>query len=213
MAPLLALIIMLIPLAIAPGLVFYFDITTKVIVLLAGTAAAVIYWAATGRSSGFLCASRAARWFTWLLIGMAASLVLSTLLSVNPALSLGGSKWRNWGLVTLLAMLLLVWFVAACCAGQPRRLRTILRAVTASGLITAIYGIAQYFGWDPLLNPSAYHVGEGIYRIVRPPSTLGHADYFASWQLCPVFFSAALVLTDKSHFWRRLAWLSCLTWR
>ena len=206
MALLLAVVMALIPLAIAPGWFFYFDVTPKVVLLLLGTAAAAIWWAATGGAAGFYRASRAARWFLLGVCGMAVSLVISTLASVNPALSLGGSNWRYWGLLTQLAALGFAYLVAACCAGRPRRLHVLLRSIAASGLIVALYGIAQYFGWDPLLDARGYHVGDGIWTIVRPPSTLGHADYSANWLLFVVFAGAALAVSEQRTPWRWLAW-------
>ena len=206
MALLLAVVMALIPLAIAPGCFFYFDVTPKVVLLLLGTAAAAIWWAATGGAAGFYRASRAARWFLLGVCGMAVSLVISTLASVNPALSLGGSNWRYWGLLTQLAALGFAYLVAACCAGRPGRLHVLLRSIAASGLIVALYGIAQYFGWDPFLDARGYHVGEGIWTIVRPPSTLGHADYSANWLLFVVFAGAALAVSEQRTPWRWLAW-------
>jgi O-antigen ligase len=206
MALLLAVVMALIPLAIAPGWFFYFDVTPKVVLLLLGTAAAAIWWAATGGAAGFYRASRAARWFLLGVCGMAVSLVISTLASVNPALSLGGSNWRYWGLLTQLAALGFAYLVAACCAGRPGRLHVLLRSIAASGLIVALYGIAQYFGWDPFLDARGYHVGEGIWAIVRPPSTLGHADYSANWLLFVVFAGAALAVSEQRTPWRWLAW-------
>jgi O-antigen ligase len=198
MAPLLALVLLLIPLAIVPGWFFYFDVTPKTVVLVLGTAAAAIWWAALG-------SRRVPRWFSALMGAMTVSLVASTIASGNRNLSLGGSNWRFWGLVPQLAALGFAWLVAASCAGRPDRTRTLLRAVTLGGLPVAGYGIAQYFGYDPLLNPAVYHVGEGIYTIVRPPSTLGHADYFADWLLFVIFAAAALVLSEKAQLWKWLA--------
>jgi hypothetical protein len=117
MALLLSLVIALIPLAIAPGLFFYFDVTPKIVLLLLGTAGAAVWWTAGGGAQGFHRASRASRWFVFTLLWMTGSLVVSTLASVNPALSLGGSNWRRWGLVTQLTALALAYLVAACCAG------------------------------------------------------------------------------------------------
>ena len=205
MALLLAAVIALIPLAIAPGRLFYFDVTPKVVLLLWGTAAAAVWWTAARGAAGLHRASRAARWFVLALCGMAVSLAVSTLASVNPALSLGGSSWRYWGLLTQLAALAFAYLVAACCAGQPGRLRVVLRGVAASGLIVAAYGIAQYFGWDPLLDARGYHVGEGIWAIMRPPSTLGHADYSANWLLFVVFAGAALAVSEEQTPWKWLA--------
>ena len=186
MALLLAVVMGLIPLAIAPGCFFYFDVTPKVVLLLLGTAAAAIWWAAAGGAQGFYPGSRAARWFLVALCGMAVSLAVSTLASVNPAVSLGGGNWRYWGLVTQLAALGFAYMVAACCAGRPGRLRVILRGIAVSGLLVAGYGIAQYFGWDPLLDARGYHVGEGIWAIVRPPATLGHVARCPPGPQCPV---------------------------
>jgi len=206
MALLLAVVLALIPLAIAPGWFFYFDVTPKVVLLLLGTAAAALWWAATGGAAGFYRASRPARWFLLSICAMAVSLAVSTLASVNPALSLGGSNWRYWGLLTQLAALGFAYLVAACCAGRPDRLRIVLRAIAASGLIVAVYGIVQYFGWDPWLDARGYHIGEGIWTIVRPPSTLGHADYSANWLLFAVFAGAALAVSEQRTPWRWLAW-------
>jgi len=203
---LLALVMVLIPLAIAPGTFFYFDVTPKTVIFLLGTAAAILWWAAAGVGAGLYRASRPARWFLLALGGMAISLAVSTVTSVNPALSLAGSNWRYWGLLTQLAALGFTYLVAACCAGQPDRLRWILRAIAAGGLIVALYGIAQYFAWDPLLDARGYHVGEGIWAIVRPPSTLGHADYSANWLLLVVFAGAALAASDERPVWRWLAY-------
>jgi O-antigen ligase len=215
MALLLAFVVALIPLIIAPGLSFYFDVTPKIVLLLLGTAAAAVWWAWKGGLAPLYRASREARWFLWAMCGMAASLIVSTLVSVNRAVSLGGSNWRYWGLITQLAALGSACLAAACFVGRPGRLRVLLRAIAASGLIAALYGIAQYFGWDPLLDARAYHVGEGVFTIVRPPSTLGHADYFANWLLCVVFASVALVTEQSppasSQFWKLLAWISLAT--
>jgi O-antigen ligase len=210
MALLLAVVLALIPLAIAPGCFFYFDVTPKTVLLLLGTAAATLWWAAADTcwtAAGLYRASRAARWFLLALCGMAVLLVVSTLASVNPALSLGGSNWRYWGLVTQLAALGFAYLVAVCCAGRPGRLRVLLRAIAVSGLIVSLYGIAQYLGWDPLLDARGYHVGEGIWAIVRPPSTLGHADYSANWLVFVVFAGAALRVSETRTSRRWFGWV------
>ena len=82
MALLLAVVMALIPLAIAPGWFFYFDVTPKVVLLLLGAAAAAVWWAASATCwtpAGLYRASRAARWFLMAIGGMAVSLVVSTL--------------------------------------------------------------------------------------------------------------------------------------
>ena len=205
MALLLALAVALIPLAIAPGAFFYFDVTPKIVLLLLATAAAAIWWAWAGARAKAHRASLESRFFFVALCGIALSLIVSTLASVNRAQSFSGSSWRYWGLLTHLTALAFAWMVAESCAGQPGARRTMLRAIAASGLIGAAYGIAQYFGWDPLLDPRGYQSGEGVYMIVRPPGTLGHADYFANWLLFTTFGAVALAFIDEAPFWKWLA--------
>ncbi|HEX3880457.1 MAG TPA: O-antigen ligase family protein, partial [Bryobacteraceae bacterium] len=121
----------------------------------------------------------------WLVAASAASLIVSACLSSNPELSWYGSAWRRYGVIAQVATLLLAWGVAA----QASKVSSMLKIISAAGLITALYGIAQYFGWDPILPAASYHIGEGVWTIVRPPSTLGYSSYFATWLLFIVFLS------------------------
>lgn len=164
----------LIALILAPGVTFSFDIVPKLVILLAAAALAAF---PTRRSR-----------FLYLTILTLVSLAVSTALSGRPALSFYGSGWRRYGALAQLAVLLLAWSIY----GEARRITVFLRVVTAAGAVTALYGIAQYLGWDPLLPAAAYHIGEGIWTIVRPPSTLGYASYFATWLLFVIFWSLAL---------------------
>jgi len=214
MSLLLALVVALIPLAMAPGQFFYFDVTPKIVVLMLGTAAAAVWWALQSGRASLYQGSPEARWFLLATCGMAVSLIVSTLASVNRAVSLWGSNWRYWGLVTQLATLGLAYMVASQCLGRRRPLRVILRATAVSGLVVSTYGIAQYFGWDPFQDARTYHVGQGIWMIVRPPSTLGHADYLANWLLFVVFADAALLSElqpaepRSGQAWKYLGWIS-----
>src|SRR5262249_1822299 len=66
----------------------------------------------------------------------------------------------------------------------------------------AIYGMLQYFGVDPLLNAAGYHFGEGVYQIVRPPATLGHAAYYATYMLYAAFAGGFLATEESDARWR-----------
>jgi O-antigen ligase len=123
---------------------------------------------------------------TWLATGIA------TAFSSYPLLSLNGSNWRRFGFIVETALLLFVLVSAAWLAADQDNARVLLRACVASGGLGALYGIAQYFGLDPWLPPAAYQAGEGQFTIVRPPGTLGHADYFAAWLVTVTFFGFAL---------------------
>jgi len=161
-------------LILAPGIAFTFDIVPKLVVLLAAAALAAF----PARRSRFL----------YLIVLTLAWLAVSTALSSRPWLSFFGSGWRRYGALAQLAVLLLAWSIY----GEARRIAIFLRIVAAAGAITALYGIAQYLGWDPILPAAGYHIGSGVWTIVRPPSTLGYASYFATWLLFVIFWSLAL---------------------
>ncbi len=201
MAVLLAVAIAFISLIVTPGYYFYFDVTPKIVVLLAAVGLLLV-WAAVSADirHGY---SRLSRCFSLLLLLNVVSLAVSTLFSKRPELSLFGTNWRRYGSVIQGAICLLAWLVMLICAGRPARVKVVLRGVTLAGAIGAIYGVAQYFGWDPLLPRVAYQVGEGIWAIVRPPGTLGYASYFATWLLMVAFLGAALAVMDDSKAWRR----------
>jgi O-antigen ligase len=179
----------LIALILAPGFFFYFDITPKLIVLL-------LLAAASG--AGLRPALRSA--FSILILLALLSLALSTALSPMPAISAFGSNWRRFGAVPQAAILLFAWWLFA----QAHRVLPMLRVIAAAGAVTALYGIAQYFGFDPVLPAAAYHIGEGVWTIVRPPSTLGYVSYFATWLLFVAFLSLAI----PGRLWKAVAALS-----
>ena len=117
-----------------------------------------------------------------------ASLALSTALSPNPSLSFYGTHWRQYGSLAQAAVVIFAWALST----GTGRTGIVLRAVSIAGGLTALYGIAQYLGWDPILPAAGYHIGEGIWTIVRPPSTFGYVSYFATWLLFVIFLSLAL---------------------
>jgi tetratricopeptide (TPR) repeat protein len=172
------------PLLILPGVFFHYDVTPKALVVLGGAAAAAALY-------------RPARPLDWLLGAQALSLLVSTALSTDPALSFAGSNWRRLGLGSWLAVLILSHAASRLPAAA------LLRAIAASGGIGGLYGIAQYFGWDPLIPPASYRVGEGVWAIVRPPGTLGHAGYFVVFLLHGVFTGLAVAREDPDRRWRR----------
>jgi O-antigen ligase len=187
-----------IALIITPGLMFYFDVAPKVAVLLVGTAALLI------GSTRQRAIPRPYTFWIWLAASL-VSLGVSTVFSANRALSVFGSTWREYGAATQAAVLLLAAMVAWNTAGREDSVKAMLRAVAAAALASGAYGIAQYFGWDPFQPAEAYHVGEGVWTIVRPPGTMGYASYFATWLLMAVFLSLALAQWETRALWRRMA--------
>jgi O-antigen ligase len=202
---LLPLVVALVPLIIAPGLLFYFDVTPKVALLLMGVAAALPWF-----SPCKLTARREGRWLCLLLGAQAVSLIFSTVLSTRARLSVFGTNWRRFGLITQLALLLFTLLAAAELAGDRRRLRWYLRAVATAAIPISLYAMAQYFGWDPWIPKQAYHAGEGIWTIVRPPGTLGYVSYLANYLVFAAFLGAALYSIETPGWWKRAGALAAV---
>lgn len=198
MTVLMGLLLALVPLTIAPGLLFYFDVTPKIVILLAGAAVALPCFALGKEARGRMFLTP----FGILSAALWISLLVSTIWSVDPALSVGGTNWRRLGLVSWTAILALAYIAYAHFQGRPREILVVLRGITVSGTVVSAYGVLQFFGWDPWLPREAYHIGEGIWTIVRPPGTLGYVTYFAAYLLSVVFSGAALCLVEPSRCWK-----------
>src|ERR1035438_1614580 len=130
MAFLVALIVPLVALIVTPGLLFYFDVTPKLVVLLAFTAALLVAWAFRSpvRIRGF-------PWFSPVVLFGLGSLALSTILSASPALSLYGTSWRRYGALSQASILAVAFLVATHIAGRAER-------------ATAINATARMLAWD-----------------------------------------------------------------
>jgi hypothetical protein len=190
--------VFLVPLALAPRLLFYYDIGPKIDLLLLSAAAALAFTSGDLDSLMAFRGTRFGRWYTW---ASGAAIVLAgitTLTSAHRTLAWYGSTWRRMGALTDGAIVLAALCIAAYTVRSPTRLAWLLRAMCAAGLLASIYGIAQYFGWDPILPKAGYEVGDGVFQIVRPPSTMGHSDYFAAFLLWPVFAGISLFREEWS---------------
>ncbi len=188
-----AAVVFLVPLALWPGRFFYYDITPKACLLYLGAALlAATAWMAAGRLRT-AAGDAWGRWYLGLLFASIGIALAAAAVSPITQLAWQGSNWRRGGAVTEAAVLIAALLIALCPAIPT------LRSLCAAGIIAASYGIGQYFGWDPWINRSAYEVGEGIYQIVRPPSTLGHSDYFAAFLLWSVFAGLGLWVSGASR--------------
>jgi O-antigen ligase len=204
---LVPLVAALVPLIITPGLLSYFDITPKIAILLFSLPLILLYPRANISNLYVLLRAPAGRWFAFLIGLTWLGSALATAFSSYPLLSLDGGNWRRYGFIVESGLLLFVLLSAAWLAADQNNIRALLRASVTSGGLAALYGIAQYFGWDPWLPASAYQAGEGSFTIVRPPGTLGHADYFAAWLVIVTFFGLALARLEPARWaqWAALA--------
>ena len=187
------------PLIIAPGFLLSYDITPKIAALTIG--ACLLLWFHKDnltRVREMLRTGRG-RWFVGLLAAQWMAVAIATVLSTSPSLSLNGSAWRRFGLFTQTCVILAGLLTAAWISEDRSRIRTILRMCTGAGAVAALYGVLQYSGWDPLIPAGAYHAGEGPFTIVRPPGTLGHADYFAAWLVLVFFAAVAMASMEETR--------------
>jgi len=180
-------IVIAIPLALAPGLFFYYDVTPKAGILLAATAILLLWTAWKPKTSVVFWTSRFGRWNAILTAAFILLTVVAAANSPSVSLAWNGSNWRRWGAVEQIATVVCALLVASIARSTPSSRLVILRALCVVGVVAAVYGILQYFGFDPLLQSATYLVGEGSYQIVRPPGPLGHSDYFAAFLLWPIF--------------------------
>ena len=197
---LLPVLAALVPAALFPDLSFYFDITPKIVLLLTGTALLLLFWKPS--------LPQWPKWRRWMMSLLGLQFVwmaIATAVSTHPALSLNGGNWRRLGLISYTAVLTYSILVIVDCSGRPDRITGYLRAIAIAGMPISLYGIAQYFGFDPWLDPAGYHAGEGPFTIVRPPSTLGHSNYFGAYLVYVVFAAVALTRISESRLSKTLA--------
>jgi len=189
-----------VPIIILPRWSFYFDVIPKIALVLAIAALAIScarFWRVPESSRG--------RRFLWLCAAQAGAAVLATVFSTHRALSFFGSTWRKEGLPEELAILTAAAAVFTFLSDDRGRIASFLRVTVIASLPVSLYGIAQYFGIDPWISRAAYHFGEGKFEIVRPPSTLAHAAYFATFLLYPLFAGAAVARGEASRVLKTMA--------
>jgi hypothetical protein len=125
-------------LLIAPGLSLHFDVTPKIVLLLCGAAFAAMLPGAYMPGVYKLFADRLGRIFLLLLAAQFLSLVVSTMISDQLALSLTGSTWRRLGLLSHVALLLFTFVTSGWLANRPQRLMHLLRGVALAGMAAAL---------------------------------------------------------------------------
>ena len=201
MAIVLTAIAALVALVIAPQVSYNFDVIPKVAILILGISVLLVFSKRWTECLGALMNTQSGRLYLAALALQFAVLALTTALSSHPALSAHGTSWRRFGLLTQAALILYSAVLAGWFAIDRKNVSQFMKVAVLVGAVTAVYGVSQYFGLDPLLPGSAYHVGEGTAAIVRPPSTFGHAGYFATFQVYAVFLAAALLLQGKRAAW------------
>lgn len=191
------------PLAMLTGVFLSHDVAPKVLAILCGSAALLFLLPQWLSGLGLLIRNRVGVIFLFLLCAQFASLLLSTSASGNLSLSIAGTLWRRFGLIEQTALLVLACATACAVAIQPSLVKVLYRAIGICGGLAGIYAIAQYFGLDPFLDRSLYAV-DYFGSVARPPATMGHALYFAAYEVSVVFLCPGAWLYEKEIVWKRI---------
>jgi O-antigen ligase len=188
------------PLAIVPGLFLRYFTTPKIVALYLATALLLFsvdaWWPglkmlARTRCGALMCAS---------LLVEVVSLLGSAVLSKQPVLALAGTTETRLGAVTQISAII----IAAALAGYVNLHRSfakrVLLAMELTAFIAAVYGVAQYLGWDPLLRSELYTdlIPE---TMIRPPAMFGQATYFAAFLLPGSLIAAAAAMDAPARGW------------
>jgi hypothetical protein len=101
------------------------------------------------------------------------------------------------GLLTLLSCFIV--FIALIRAGgtSEKRLRAMLLTKTGTGLVDAIYAVAQSFGIEPFVSRTIYTFPSPAGPIVRVCSTLGHSNYLGNFLLYTTLTTAAFGFAER----------------
>src|SRR5689334_20546644 len=141
MGILLPLLTALLPLLITPGLLFHYDITPKIAVLVLGAGLALARPRIVTGDLGSLLARPIGRWFCGIASLQVVWLGVATGFSARPWFSLFGSGWRRLGLLTMIALVLFIVLAAAHLTRNPGRTGPVLRAFAVAAIAASLYGI------------------------------------------------------------------------
>ncbi len=191
------------PLCLMSGVFLSHDVIPKVILAL--TSAALLLFFLPQGTNGLTAVwnHRQGRRFLVLVAAQAISLMLSTLFSSQPALSFAGTVWRRFGSIEQMAALTITCAALSFAVTDALWVRSLFRAISVTGGVGAVYGIAQFFGFDPFIDPALYKITV-FGGIVRPPATMGHAIYFAAWLTPVALLAARSAAEEPDRIWKRV---------
>ncbi len=195
-------VMMLVPLAFSTSM-HRALVLPKFVILLIGSSVVLLLFAMTARGSlGFL----RSRHFLIVSLFMVA-VTISTLFAASPVSALFGSYFNQMGLLTRLCFFICFMALVVAVGRSYARLTKALWVMELTGLIVAVYAVAQFFGKDPFLPSSAYTVNSPDGPVLRVISTLGHANYLGNFLLytAPLGLGLALSTSGRS---RRIALIS-----
>jgi hypothetical protein len=136
-----------------------------------------------------------------LVVGMVAlvlAFLISTLMSPLPLVSFFGVYEEFSGLNFYDFISLSIVFLGfALKFRKPSDLKLLLTVLCIGGILVALYGLAQHFGWDSLGNRQ--HTSEGLYP--RSPSSFGNSLNFSAFLVLTVIATLSIgVIRSQDRF-------------
>ncbi len=174
-----------------------FELPKAVVVRFAAALAFLVWTIAVSRER------RGVR-LSWWLVPVAVYVgwvVAATALSASPVVSLLGGHGRLDGLLTVITYALL-GFLALQLLTTGRHMIHLARAMTLTGAIVSLYGVAQTLGFHPF-----YQLGTNEFTADRAFASLGNPVFLGGYLVLvlPVMTSVALGATKR--VWRGLGWV------
>jgi O-antigen ligase len=141
-------------------------------------------------------------------LALVGSAVLSTLLSVNPTLSLFGAYTRYEGLITVATYAALFWLSAQCLT-RPSQARWLLRAMLAGAAVECAIACSQALAASVSGDLSAFGESSTTFSgVARAIGTMANANNLAIWlaMLIPV---GAYEAINAGALWGRILATAC----
>ena len=140
------------------------------------------------------------------------ALALATVFSLSVAVSFWGGDWRRMGFLTSVAMLVSAASIPFAVQGDQKRWLNLLRVIVATGFVAGVYGVAQWFGFDPVLPETVRERLRAEFGgVYRPPGPIGQPAYYAAYLQYPAFAALALSRFDSAKRWRQFSVLAIVT--
>lgn len=114
--------------------------------------------------------------------------IISTILSINPIMSLFGTYKRFEGLTATLCYIL-IFYATVNFVNTKKRLHWLIVAIIAGSAVSSSYGIAQHLGFD-IFKWSSFEAR-------RVFSTFGNPVFFSAYLVMTLPVSVALFLRDS----------------
>ena len=200
-------LLFLIPLAIGNGPLSWMNVTfvdgfdgVKVLILRVGVMAILGMWIwDVVRNGGEIRYHR-----IYILIGILLGwIVLTTILSINPATAFLGKYRRYDGAWSYFLYAILLFLTMQYATTMPR-IRQLAQALSWSSFFVAGYGLLQALGMDILTwGPLPFEPNRSF-------STFGNPNLLAGFLAFGFFINLSLILTEERQNWRRWYWLVLL---